>query len=58
MYQSHFDTYTHFYKNPEELKKSIEGLKLGTSSIEALDLDFTLPGRPDWELKVEILVAF
>jgi len=33
------------------LRTKIEDLRLDQSTIEDLSLDFTLPGRPDWELK-------
>lgn len=36
---------------PDEKKQKIEALKLGNSGIDELDLDFTLPGHPQWELK-------
>jgi len=37
--------------NPDDCKIKIENLKLGNCAIKDLDLDFTLPGRSDWELK-------
>jgi len=35
----------------DEKNKRIEGLKLGECPISDLNLDFTMPGRPQWELK-------
>lgn len=39
-----------------EISQKISQLKIGDASIEDLELDFTLPGMPNWELKVKILI--
>lgn len=36
----------------EQKKKLLEAIKYRGASIEDLYLDFTLPGKPDWDLKV------
>ena len=42
----------------EQKRKQVEALRYRGASVEDLCLDFTLPGKPEWDLKVLSYILF